>query len=77
MWSDSLADAGRIQAMKHTKQTAGSKGGRATVARYGPDHMAKIGKAGARVTWTRYSLKPVNESQYAMVHRETNTPYLR
>jgi len=54
------------------KQQAGSKGGRATVAKHGHEHMAKIGKAGAKVTWTRYTLKPVNESQYAMVHRETN-----
>ena len=58
--------------MKHTKRTAGAKGGRATVAKYGLGHMAKIGKAGAKTTWTRYSLKPVNESQYAMVDRETN-----
>jgi hypothetical protein len=55
-----------------TKQQAGSKGGRATVAKYGRAHMAKIGKAGAKTTWTRYTLKPVNESQYAMVERETN-----
>ncbi|MDQ3004158.1 MAG: hypothetical protein M3R47_02050 [Chloroflexota bacterium] len=54
------------------KQQAGSKGGRATVAKYGHGHMAKIGKAGARVTWTRYTLKPINQSQYAMVNRQTN-----
>jgi hypothetical protein len=58
--------------MKHTKRTAGQLGGRATLARHGRAHMQKIGKAGARSTWSRYSLKPVNESQYAMVHRETN-----
>lgn len=54
------------------KKQAGSKGGRATVAKHGREHMAKIGKAGAKTTWTRYSLKPVNESQYAMVERATN-----
>ncbi len=58
--------------MKHTKQQAGSLGGRATFARHGREHMREIGKRGAAVTWTRYTLKPVNESQYAMVHRETN-----
>lgn len=55
-----------------TKQQAGSKGGRATASKYGSAYMQRIGKRGAAVTWTRYTLKPVNESQYAMVHKETN-----
>lgn len=55
-----------------SKQQAGSKGGKSTLAKYGREHFQKIGKAGARVTWTRYTLKPVNESQYAMVNRTTN-----
>lgn len=54
------------------KKQAGSKGGKQTYKTHGRAHMVKIGKAGAKTTWTRYSLKPVNESQYAMVHRETN-----
>jgi len=54
------------------KQQAGQKGGLATVAKHGREHMQKIGARGAATTWSRYSLKPVNESQYAMVHRETN-----
>ena len=54
------------------KQQAGSKGGRATVAKHGRAHMQKIGKAGANTTWTRYTLKPVNQSQYAMIERATN-----
>lgn len=54
------------------KQTAGSKGGRATLARHGRDHMRRIGRRGASVTWTRYYLAPINESQYAMVDRQTN-----
>ncbi len=58
--------------MKHTKRSAGQLGGRVTAARHGSAHMSRIGKAGAAVTWSRYSLKPVNESQYAMVHRTTN-----
>jgi general stress protein YciG len=55
------------------KQTAGRKGGLATLARHGPDHMRRIGQRGAVATWTRYYLAPVNESQYAMVDRKTNT----
>ncbi len=55
-----------------TKQQAGSKGGQATFTKYGKSHMQTIGKRGAAVTWTRYELRPVNQSQYAMVHRETN-----
>jgi hypothetical protein len=54
------------------KKQAGSKGGRATVEKHGRGHMQQIGKRGAAVTWTRYTLKPVNQSQYAMVDRETN-----
>ena len=57
---------------KTTKQQAGQRGGLSTLARYGIAHYQKIGKRGASVTWTRYSLKPVNESQYAMVDRKTN-----
>lgn len=54
------------------KQQAGSKGGRATVTRHGREHMQKIGKIGAAVTWKRYRLTPWKQSQYAMVNRETN-----
>ena len=55
--------------MKHTKQSAGQIGGRATVAKHGRQHMQQIGKEGARVTWERHSMKPINQSQYAMVRR--------
>jgi hypothetical protein len=54
------------------KRQAGSKGGKSTYKRHGSEHFQKIGKAGAKTTWTRYTLKPVNESQYAMVERSTN-----
>jgi general stress protein YciG len=57
--------------MKHTKQTAGQIGGRATVARHGRDHMQAIGKRGAAVTWQRYQLSPIGQSGWAMVNRET------
>jgi len=53
------------------KQAAGSKGGKVTVSRHGAEHMQTIGKRGAAGTWARYTLKPVNQSQYAMIERET------
>jgi len=55
----------------NAKQKAGQKGGKATVAKHGVEHMSEIGKEGAKKTWELYSLKPVNESQYAMVDRVT------
>ena len=58
--------------MKHTKQSAGQIGGRATVAKYGPAHMRQIGKRGAVVTWQRYHLSPIGQSGWAMVDRQTN-----
>jgi hypothetical protein len=58
--------------MKHTKQTAGQIGGRSTLARHGIEHMQRIGRVGARVTWTRYHLAPIGQSGWAMVSRETN-----
>ena len=54
------------------KQTAGSKGGQATYKAHGRDHMQKIGRAGARVTWQRYHLAPIGQSGWAMVSRDTN-----
>ena len=54
------------------KQQAGQRGGLATLAKHGRDHMQRIGRRGASVTWSRYSLAPVNQSQYAMVDRKTN-----
>jgi general stress protein YciG len=58
--------------MKHTKRSAGSLGGRATVARHGSEHMQEIGARGAAATWERYHLAPIGQSGWAMVHRETN-----
>ncbi len=58
--------------MKHTKQSAGAKGGSATVRLYGYKHMSKIGARGAAVTRSRYHLAPIGQSGWAMVHRETN-----
>ena len=57
---------------KHTKKSGGQMGGRATLARYGPDHMRTIGKRGATTFWKRYSLAPAGLSDFAIVRRETN-----
>lgn len=57
---------------QNKKQIAGSKGGRATLAKHGRGHMAKIGKAGAAVTWARYYKAPYGQSQYMMVRRDNN-----
>jgi general stress protein YciG len=56
---------------KHTKQTAGQLGGRATFARYGRNHMQDIGAKGALTTWTRYQLMPYSQTEYALVQRAT------
>jgi hypothetical protein len=55
-----------------TKKQAGSKGGRATLAKHGREHFQAIGRAGARVTWQRYHLSPVGQSGWAMIDRATN-----
>lgn len=55
-----------------SKQQAGSKGGKTTFQRHGREHFRKIGKAGARVTWSRYHLAPIGQSGWAMVDRQTN-----
>lgn len=54
-----------------SKSESGRKGGQQTLRRHGKQHFKKIGAQGAKVTWTRYGLKPVGTSQFAMVHRET------
>ena len=56
---------------KHTKQEAGRKGGRATVAKHGRGHMQKIGRKGAQVFHERYMLEPFGIGDFAVVHRES------
>lgn len=58
--------------MKHTKQSAGSLGGQATLARHGREHMQDIGRRGAAAFWQRYHLAPAGTSGFAIVSRETN-----
>lgn len=55
-----------------SKREAGSKGGRATVRKYGRRYMAWIGHLGAVATWTRYYLAPIGQTQYALVERTTD-----
>jgi len=55
----------------NAKQKAGQKGGRATLAKHGREHMQDIGARGAQATWTRYYLAPIGQYQYAMVERAT------
>lgn len=64
---------GDAMSAKHTKQQAGQKGGLATVAKHGADHMRSIGRRGASVTWQRYYLAPYGIGGYAMLDRKTNT----
>ncbi|HEY3311204.1 MAG TPA: hypothetical protein VGK00_06140 [Anaerolineales bacterium] len=57
--------------MKHTKQSAGQKGGRKTLENHGAEHFRQIGRKGAAVTWQRYRLDPVGTSDFALVDRQT------
>ena len=53
------------------RKEAGRRGGRATVAKHGKDHMSKIGKRGAAVFWKRYAFEPAGQSDFAIVKRDT------
>jgi hypothetical protein len=55
----------------NAKRRSGQLGGRATVARYGREHMSRIGRRGAQVFWQRYRLLPAGLSGWAIVERET------
>lgn len=57
--------------MNLVKQKAGRKGGVATLKKHGVDFFRKIGKKGARITWSRYHLSPTGLNNFAMVNRET------
>lgn len=56
---------------KHTKQTAGRKGGLRTLARHGPEHMRRIGQRGAARFWELYTTRPAGTSDFAIVKRDT------
>lgn len=55
---------------KHTKQQAGSKGGRVTVARHGREHMQSIGRKGAATFWQRYTFTPAGLNDFAIRRRD-------
>jgi hypothetical protein len=54
-----------------TKSQAGRLGGTSTFKKYGKKHMQTIGMQGAKSTWDKYSLKPIGQSHYAMVDKQT------
>lgn len=60
---------------KHTpdqkKAAAGSLGGKKTVKRYGKRYMRRLGAWGGHRTRSTYRLVPVDQNDFAMVHRET------
>jgi hypothetical protein len=60
-----------MNTIKQNKQTAGQKGGLATLARYGPAHMRRIGQRGAARFWELYTTRPAGMSDFAIVKRET------
>lgn len=52
-----------------TKSQAGQLGGLSTLKRHGKEHMRKIGKQGATVTWNRYSKIAIRQTEYALVRK--------
>lgn len=58
-----------FQTMK--RKEYGRRGGRATVAKHGREHMRTIGKRGATSFWKRYTLRPAGTSDFAITNRET------
>lgn len=57
--------------MKHTKKSAGQRGGLATLARHGPEHFRQIGQRGAATFHRRYKLEPFGLNDFRIVRRET------
>lgn len=58
--------------LSEKRKAAGSRGGRATVAKYGRPYMAEIGRRGAEALYRRYNLVPNGVAGWALVDRETN-----
>jgi general stress protein YciG len=58
-----------FQTMK--RKEYGRRGGRATVAKHGREHMQRIGKRGAASFWKRYTLRPAGTSDFAITNRKT------
>jgi len=54
------------------KRENARKGGRALVAKYGREHMRRIGSNGGRAFHEKYVLVPVGIGDMAIVHRVTH-----
>ena len=57
-----------------SKQDAGSKGGNATVKKYGKKYMKELAKKGAAAFHKKYKLSKLGHSDFAIVDRETGIP---
>lgn len=55
---------------KMKRREWGRRGGRATVKKYGREHMSKIGKRGAAAFHRLYALQPVGLNDFAIVKRK-------
>lgn len=55
--------------LSEKRAAAGRLGGLATFARYGSEHMATIGRLGARALHERYWLHPWGQSDYVLVRK--------
>ena len=59
------------RAVDQKKAAAGHKGGKRTVKKYGKRYMRRLGAWGGHRTRSTYQLVPVDQNDFAMVHRET------
>lgn len=59
------------ESLSRKRREAGRRGGLATHARHGSEHMRAIGAKGAKVFHSRYRLEPVNLNDFAIIHRDT------
>lgn len=57
-----------------TKSDAGSKGGNATVKKYGLGYMKQIACKGAAAFHKKYKLTKLGTSDFAIINRETGMP---
>lgn len=57
--------------VKKTRVEAGRLGGLATLKKFGKGYFKRLGKWGAHRMHATYSLTPVGQNDFALVHRET------
>ena len=58
-----------MKIQKLSKRECGRRGGQATAARHGREHMQQIGRRGAATFWRRYAMKPAGVSGWAIIRR--------